>query len=221
MLAKNLISIEIPSVKTSDTGKAALQLMEYYRISHIPIVNHVDFLGLISESDIYDQNAMDEAIGSYHLSLFSPFAYAHQHLYEVIALASRLKLSVIPVLDEEQHYLGCITQFDLVQQFSQLAAVGQPGTIIVLEMLDVDYSLTHLSRIIESENVKILSCYVHSPADSNKIHVTLKLNTINSGPVIASFERFNYQIVQLFNEDKELNDVLEQRYAEFMKYLNM
>lgn len=221
MLAKDLISVEIPSVKTSDTGKTALQLMEYYRISHIPIVNHLDFLGLISESDIYDQNAQDEAIGSYHLSLFSPFVYDHQHIYEVIALAGRLKLSVIPVLNEQKQYLGCITQLDLVLQFSQLAAVNQPGTIIVLEMLAVDYSLTHISRIIESEDIKILSCYVHSPSGSNKMLITLKLNTINSGPVIASFERFNYRIIQLFNEDKELNDILEQRYAEFMKYLNM
>ncbi len=195
--------------------------MEFYRISHLPIVNHLDFLGLISETDIYDQNRPDEAIGSYQLSLFSPFAYEEQHIYEIIALASQLKLSVIPVLSETKEYLGCITQFDLVQQFSKLAAVGQAGTVIVLEMIPVDYSLAHISRIIENDDVKILSCYVHTPEGSNKLHVTIKLNTTNSGPVIATLERFNYQIIQLFNEDNELNDVLEHRYAEFMKYLNM
>lgn len=221
MIAKHLISTVIPSVKTSDTGRQALQLMEFYRISHLPIVNHVDFLGLISEADIYDQNRPDEAIGSYQLSLFSPFAYEHQHIYEIVALASSLKLTVIPVLSEEKEFLGCITQFDLVQQFSKLAAVGQPGTIIVLEMLPVDYSLAHISRIIESDDMKILSCYVHTPDGSNKIHVTIKLNTVNSGSAIATFERFNYQIIQIYNEDQEFNDVLEQRYAEFMKYLNM
>ncbi|MCF8294708.1 MAG: CBS domain-containing protein [Bacteroidales bacterium] len=221
MIAKHLISTVIPSVKTSDTGREALQLMEFYRISHLPIVNHLDFLGLISETDIYDQNRPDEAIGSYQLSLFSPFAYEEQHIYEIIALASQLKLSVIPVLSETKEYLGCITQFDLVQQFSKLAAVGQAGTVIVLEMVPVDYSLAHISRIIENDDVKILSCYVHTPEGSNKLHVTIKLNTTNSGPVIATLERFNYQIIQLFNEDNELNDVLEHRYAEFMKYLNM
>lgn len=221
MIAKHLISTVIPSVKTSDTGREALQLMEFYRISHLPIVNHLDFLGLISETDIYDQNRPDEAIGSYQLSLFSPFAYEEQHIYEIIALASQLKLSVIPVLSETKEYLGCITQYDLVQQFSRLAAVGQAGTVIVLEMIPVDYSLAHISRIIENDDVKILSCYVHTPEGSNKLHVTIKLNTTNSGPVIATLERFNYQIIQLFNEDNELNDVLEHRYAEFMKYLNM
>ena len=81
MLAKDLISEVVPALKTSDTGLRALSWMEIFRISHLPIVNNKEFLGLISDTDIYDLNMANEPIGNHHLSLFSPFVTSDQHIY--------------------------------------------------------------------------------------------------------------------------------------------
>ncbi len=221
MIAKNLITSEIPVLKTSDSGIIALQIMDSFKVSHLPIVNSNDFLGLIKDADIYAQESDEEAIGSYSLSLFSPFVFEFQHIYEVIALASELKLSLIPVLKPDKTYLGSITQFDLVQQFSKLIAVGQPGAIIVLEMNQYDYTLAQLSRLVEENDLKILSLYLHSEQDSTKINLTMKLNSTDTSSLLLTLERFNYHITKTFNEDKELRDLLEQRYDEFMRYLNI
>ena len=117
MLAKELISDVIPSLHTSDSGQKALYWMDIFRISHLPIVNNEDFLGLISDKDIYDANMSEEPIGNHNLSLFSPFVTESQHIYEVIELASRLTLSVVPVLDHKNHYKGVITNNDLMHLF--------------------------------------------------------------------------------------------------------
>ena len=93
MLAKDLLSDTVPSLKTSDTGTTALNWMEIFRISHLPIVNNKELLGVISDADIYDLNASDEAIGNHKLSLFSPYVYYNQHIYEVLELVSKLKLT--------------------------------------------------------------------------------------------------------------------------------
>ncbi len=195
--------------------------MDWYKVSHLPIVNHVDFLGLISDKDIFEQDSEEEAIGSYALSLYSPFVYDFQHIYEVIALASELDLSLIPVLKSDQSYIGCITQSDLVKQFSQLIAVGQPGAIIVLEMGQHDYSLAQLSRLVEENDLKIMSLYLHNQPNSTELNLTMKLNSNDTTSLILTLERFNYHIKHTFNEDKELRDLLEQRYDEFMRYLNI
>ena len=105
MLAKDLISEVIPSLKTSDTGLDALNWMEAFRVSHLPIVNNLVFLGLISDVDIYDLNSAEESLGNHRLSLMKPYVYDHQHIYDVIEIASRLKLSVIPVLNQEKEFL--------------------------------------------------------------------------------------------------------------------
>ena len=122
MLAKELISDIVVSIKTSTTGLDALNQMDDLRVSHMPIVNNLDFLGLISDEDIYAMEDQNEAIGSMTLSLFSPFVFEYQHIYEIVELVSRLKLSLVPVLNDNKQYLGCILIQDLVQSFSSLIA---------------------------------------------------------------------------------------------------
>src|SRR3989304_6607684 len=108
MKANHLISDTVPNLHTSDTGVRALSWMEIFRVSHLPIVNNKEFLGLISDTDIYDLNRAEEPIGNHSLSLFRPYVTADQHIFEVIDLASKLRLTVIPVLDEKKNYMGLI-----------------------------------------------------------------------------------------------------------------
>ena len=165
MIAKDLISEVIPSLKTSDLGQTALNWMEIFRISHLPIVNNQDFLGLISDADIYDMNKPEEPIGNHALTLFKPYVDAEQHIFEVIGLASRLKLSVVPVLDSNKHFKGVITTSDLIRHLAGISSMDQPGGIIVLELIERDYSLSQIAQIVESNNVKVLSMYITSPPE--------------------------------------------------------
>jgi hypothetical protein len=83
----------------------------------------------------------------------------------VIGLASRLKLTVVPVLDDKNHFKGVITTTDLVRYLAGLSSMDQSGGIIVLELIERDYSLSQIAQIVESNNVRILSMYVTSPPD--------------------------------------------------------
>jgi acetoin utilization protein AcuB len=221
MLAKELITDLVPPLKTSDTGLKALSMMEIFRISHLPIVNNLEFLGLISDSDIYDMNMANEPIGNHQLSLFSPYVTSDQHIFEVIELVGRLKLTVVPVLDDKKNYLGLILMSDLLQHFADLAALKNPGAIIVLEMNNADYSLTEISNIIEGNDGKILSLYISQPIDSTKIEVTLKINRTEISSFIQTFNRYNYIVKASYMESGELNSLFESRYESFMRYLNV
>lgn len=221
MLAIELISDVVPSIKTSDTGVKALNWMEIFRVSHLPIVNNKEFLGLISDTDIYDLNLADEPIGNHSLSLFSPYVTADQHIYEVIELVHRLNLTVVPVLDEHKNYLGLITSNDIIKYFAELAAVNNPGGIIVLELHQNDYSLSQIAQIVESNDAKILSLYIHSPKESVKLEVIIKVNRTDLSSIIQTFERFNYEIKASYMEDEELDSLYNNRYEEFMKYLSI
>jgi len=221
MLAKDLISEVVPALKTSDTGLKALSWMEIFRISHLPIVNNKEFLGLISDTDIYDLNMANEPIGNHHLSLFSPFVTSDQHIYEIIELVSRLKLTVVPVLNKKKDYLGLITLNDLVQYVADLFALKEPGGIIVLELHQNDYSLNQISQIVEGNNAKILSMYLTSPSDSMKMELTLKINQNDLTSIIHTFERYDYTIKASYMEDEDMDSFYSNRYESFMKYLNI
>jgi CBS domain-containing protein len=221
MVAKDLISEVIPSLKTSDLGQTALNWMEIFRISHLPIVNNQDFLGLISDADIYDMNQPNEPIGNHALTLFKPFVEAEQHIFEVIGLASRLKLSVVPVLDSNDHFKGVITTSDLIRHIAGLSSMDQPGGIIVLELIERDYSLTQIAQIVESNNVKVLSMYITSPPESTKLEVTLKVNTSDLISVIKTFERYNYEVKTWVTNNDSMDRFYSERFDLLMKYLNI
>lgn len=221
MVANDLISDTIPSLKTSDTGQTALNWMEIFRISHLPIVNNQDFLGLISDADIYDMNRPDEPIGNHELTLMKPYVTTEQHLFEVIGIASRLKLSIVPVLDAKNHYKGVITTNDLIKHIAGISSMDQPGGIIVLEMVDRDYSLTQIAQIVESNNVKVLSMYITSPADSTRLEVTLKVSATDILALIRTFERYNYNVKTWVTTNDSIDRFYSERFDLLMKYLNM
>jgi CBS domain-containing protein len=221
MVAKDLISEVVPSLKTSDSGQTALNWMEIFRISHLPIVNNLDFLGLISDTDIYDMNQPEEPIGNHSLTLLKPYVTTEQHLFEVIGLASRLKLTVIPVLDEHSHYKGVITTTDLVRYLAGISSMDQQGGIIVLEIIERDYSLSQIAQIVESNNVKVLSMYITSPPDSTRLEVTIKVNTNDLASVIRTFERYNYDVKTWVTSDDSMDRFYSERFDLLMKYLNI
>jgi CBS domain-containing protein len=221
MVAKDLISEVIPALKTSDLGQTALNWMEIFRISHLPIVNNQDFLGLISDADIYDMNQATEPIGNHYLTLIKPYALSSQHIFEVIGIASRLKLSVVPVLDDQNHYLGVITTTDLIRHIAGISSMDQPGGIIVLEVVERDYSLTQIAQIIESNSIKILSMYITSPPESTKLEVTLKVNATDLSSVIRTFERYNYDVKTWVSTNDSMDSLYSERFDLLMKYLNI
>lgn len=221
MLAKELISEVISELKTSDTGQTALNWMEVFRISHLPIVNNFEFLGLISDTDIYDLNDPEQPIGNHKLSLIKPFVRLDQHLFDVISLAARLKLSVVPVLDDHNHYKGVILVSDLIEELAGMSSLKEPGGLIVLDILQNDYSLSQIAQIIESNDAKVLNLYISSPPDSTRMEVTIKLNTNNLMPVIRTFERFEYEVAAWHGDDDDMDSFYSDRFDSFMRYLDI
>ena len=220
MIAQNLITDGIMPLKTSDTGKTALSWMEDYKLSHLPIVNNEEFLGLISEIDIYELNKFDEPLGNHTLSLINPYVYNYQHIFDVLKLVNFLGLTLIPVLDDQNRYVGSITLQTLLSKTAELLSLDNPGGVIDLKMSINDYSLTEIANIVESNDVKILSVTLINQPESTQIDVVLKLNSIEIKSVIQTFERYNYSVNVIFDEEIEDDDIKD-NYDSLMKYLNV
>ena len=219
MNASNLISQDIVPLKTSDSGKEALELMSEYYVRHLPIVNNEQLLGLISEEDILE-HAVEEAIGSYDLSLDRPYVREGDHIFEVMGQVAKKDLSVVPVIDAHDNFLGVISQHSLLHYFSSSFSFGEQGSIIVLEMGKQDYALSEISRVIESENVAILASFIHTELSSNQILVHLKINKLDMHRVTAALERYDYKIKAMYTEELD-DDVFMDRFESFMHYLNV
>ncbi len=220
MVASSLISNVIKPLKTTDTVQKALALMGEFKLCHLPVVNQATFVGLVTENELVEVRDTTTQIGNLKLTLLNPFVFEDAHIYDVIKIFNQLQLSVVPVLDSNNNYLGLIAINSILEFTAQLFALAEPGGILVLEIGNRDNSLAHMAQIVEANHAEILSSYVRSFPNSTKLAVTLKINKIELGEIIASFERYNYTVKAVYNGTKADNGTTH-RFNSFMNYLNV
>jgi len=221
LLAEKLISDSLTSVNSADTGRKALNSMDVYRVSHIPVVDDSKFLGLVSDKLIYDLNLIDLPIKSQIDKLNTSHVHRKQHIFEVAILMYKLKLSVLPVLDTDHYYLGAITLYDLARRFAKLFSLEETGGVIILEMNVNNYSLSEISQIVESNDIKILSCFLDRKHGTNNLDVILKLDNDELSPLIQAFIRYDYNVKAVYLDQSELKDLYKDRFDQFMKFMNI
>jgi acetoin utilization protein AcuB len=220
MIIKDLLSETIVPLNPSDSAAFALGIMDEFKISHLPIVQNLVFKGLISDTDIYNFNNLNEPVGNHSLSINEAYVTEYQHIYDAIKLFSTLSLSLLPVVTENNQYLGIITQTDLIRHLSDIFALNNPGGVIILEINEKDYFLTEIAKIVESNDAKVLSLSITSFPDSTKLELTLKLNKMDIESILQTFNRYNYSVKASFSENLNLES-LKERFDSLMTYLNI
>jgi len=219
MYAKELISEAVAPLKITDNGETALNMMDEFKLTHLPVVDNGRYIGLLSETDIYSKNDFTQPLESYTFSLGLLYVQQYQHVYDVLLTFDTHKLTLLPVVDDKNQFLGSITLLSLINYFSLLSSVKNPGGVIVLELNTNDYSLTQIAQIVESNDAKILSLYITSFDDSTRMEVTLKVNKMDIRAILQTFNRYNYLVKASFSED-DVYDELRERYDSLMRYLN-
>jgi CBS domain-containing protein len=221
MIAKQLITNSFVPLKSTDTGAFALTRMEESHLVNLPVVDDGVFAGIVSEQDIL---ALDSP--EVEISLVSDLhkmvcVNGGQHVYEVLKLFSIYSITVLPVVDDNNMYLGGITPQSVVASLAELIGSQEPGGIIELEIRDQDYSLEEIVQVVESNHAKIRSCTVSSVPGSSNLQVTLKLNLLEIGPLCQAFFRLDYNVTASWSSENMYNDGLRDRFEALMNYLNI
>jgi acetoin utilization protein AcuB len=220
MIAKELISTEIPSLHLTHTGEDAMAIMGEYCVRHLPLVNQDELLGLISEDMILEYDP-ELPFSAYRLAFMPPFVRERDHVYEIMRQMNVHKLTAIPVLAHKNgRFMGVITLNDLLKYFAENASLSEPGSIVVLEVNRFQYSLSQIARIVESEGGIILNSFLRTIADSNEMQVTIKINRTDIRSILNAFERYRFHVVASFTEEEYI-ETLQEHYDSLMSYLNV
>tara|TARA_Y100000739_G_scaffold227756_1_gene237910 strand:+ start:691 stop:1338 length:648 start_codon:yes stop_codon:yes gene_type:complete len=214
MTAEQLLTSDIPLLLPIDTVKCALDMMDEYKLAHLPLVVEDHFKGLISEEDLLesDESAVLAEIKSTPLSV-DP----NLHVYEVVASMANAEVDLLPVV-HRGIYMGSIDRSAVLNYLSRTLGWGAEGSTIVLEIPTSKFLLNELSRIVEETGAQI-SSFNTSYEDSGDMLVTFKLNTVDIAAILASLKRFDYKVVTFFDAP-EVEDELRNKFDQFMKYLD-
>jgi len=220
MIAKFAIEDSIPYLKPTDNIMFALELMEEFKVYHLPVVENQKLLGIVSEEQLLE---LDDTliIDSLGFPLLKIAAQENLHIFDVMKLGFESTSSVLPVIDKDENYLGLISPKSLIENLHQYNFARETGGIFVLEVETINYSLAEITRLIESNKSMVLSVST-SPVnnDYSSIYVTIKVNTLDLTYILATFERYNYNITQVFHHAEQI-DHLKERYDALMNYINV
>jgi hypothetical protein len=195
--------------------------MEGIRTNILPVVDSGQFIGLVNGDLIFDLNTLEKSISDLTLENSGCWVFADQHIYEVLRVSSEHHSNVVAVVDRNSNYLGVVTVEDSISAFADSLSIQSEGSILILSMNMNEYSLAEISRIIESENTKILSSFISTdPLDSTKIKVTLKVNKPELRYLKATLERFGYKILDQYQEEDEYSTE-DDRIGNLLRFLDI
>jgi predicted transcriptional regulator len=219
MLAAAIAIKGLPMLHMEDKVSFALQCMEDFDVQHLAVVKDDYFIGLVNKSDLLDTDEANtlEALSDQLLRI----GIAHSaHFLTALDLFTKHHLSLLPVLNEQQECVGVITQQHLNDNVAQFLGVAKPGAILVLSVSPFQYSLAEMSRLVETNNAQIVQLNTFFDEASGALIATLKLNRDEAAAIIATFQRYDYQVLHYFG-NSPLNNDIEENYHHLMNYLDV
>jgi acetoin utilization protein AcuB len=220
MLTVELINNSIPRLRLQDTVAKALQLTADYKATHLPVVADGKLLGLIGEEDLLDAGSEKMTLDMLQGHLVPAFVAENAHFLTAVGVATQFDTNMVPVVTEEKELLGAITTADLLRALGNFAGVSEIGGIIVLEMERSQFAISEISRIVESNDATILHLNTTVQPDTGMFTVTLHLNKKEIAAVVATFERYEYDVIYFFGNEQFENEI-HSNYRHLMNYLDI
>lgn len=215
----NEISQKKIFITAQQTINEVLQVFDTLLFSSVPIVKNKKLVGMVSKEDLSLIEDGEQKIAD--LEYLYNFYYAKQKdtLLEVISSFVSNNTDVLPIIDDENNYLGFLNLHDTLESFADTDFLKVEGNTLLLQKNTSEYSFSEICQITESQNNRILGCFVLQ-SNEEKTTIVIKVKSRNINELIQSFRRYSYNILSTSSEDY-LVEHLKKHSEYFIKYLNI
>jgi predicted transcriptional regulator len=212
------ISTDFKAIDSHETIAAVRDFFAELNFSHFPVIDEDIYIGSISSDDIETFDS-DKKVIDYKYTLEGFFARTDSIWLEVLEVFAKNHSNLIPVLDENNNYVGYYEIEDIMSFFHHTPFLKEQGKIIIVKKGVLDYSMSQITQIVESNNGKLLGLFI-SDSDVESVEVTIKISSGALNEIVQTFRRYNYEIISEHNEDNYITNLKER--ADYLdRYLNM
>ena len=214
----NYIANDFRAIDSQETIASVQDFFIDVNFSHFPVLENGIFIGSIAADDV-ETFDIDKKTIDYKYTLERFFAKNSMIWLDVLEVFAKNHTNIIPVLDENNTYIGYYEMEDIMKIFQETPFLKEQGGIIIVQKGILDYSMSEVAQIVESNNGKVLGCFV-SEADLENVQITVKIDLGAMNEIIQTFRRYNYDIISEHQEDTYINS-LKERSDYLDKYLNI
>lgn len=220
LLNKDVISLTIPTLHLNDTVGQALQLMSEFHVEHLAVVTDNKLAGVVYEQDLLNLPNEGTVLTDIQSTFSRLKVRADNHFLEAVQMFNEYGLTVIPVVEGDDEFIGAIGHSDLFKELAKQTGANEPGGVIVLELEKRGYSFSEISKLVETNDSHITQLNSYYDNTTETFIVTLKVNKFEISDIVATFQRYDYTVKYYFGEELFENE-LRNNYDHLMNYLNM
>jgi len=214
----NYINSDFKPFESDESIRFVQDFFADLTFSHFPVLQEGIYIGSIAADDVVTFESPKKII-DYKYTLEGFFARTNMIWLDVLEIFAQNHTNLVPVLDENNKYVGYYELNDIVQFFAETPFLREQGGIIVVKKSIKEYSMSQIAQIVETNNGRILGQFI-SDIEGDFVQVTLKIALGGLNEIIQTFRRYNYEIISEHQEDAYLSN-LKERSDYLDKYLNI
>ena len=191
MLVKYWMSRNVVTIDANDSMQDAMKLLKEHDIRMLPVMKNGKLVGIVTDRDLKRASASDATSLEIHELLYlvtkikvkdimtkDPISVPPDYTAEETAqVLLKNRISGAPVVDENGHVVGTITQTDLFRVLMSLTGVGNGGIQVGFQVEDRPGSIKEVADIIRTYGgrmVSILSSYDEVPEGYRKVYIRMR-----------------------------------------------
>jgi len=191
MLVRNWMSKKVITVDVDESMQTATMLMKMHSIRMLPVVQHEELVGIITDRDLKKASASDATSLEIHELLFlltqitvkdimtkAPITITPDWTIEETAeLLLKHKISGVPVIGGRKAIAGVITQTDVFRVLISLAGIEKGGIQFSLQVEDKPGTIKETADVIRKyggQIISILSSYDKMPAGHRMVYMRMR-----------------------------------------------
>jgi signal-transduction protein with cAMP-binding, CBS, and nucleotidyltransferase domain len=196
-----------------------MEMMDEARIEHIPVLDGLQYLGMVAFDELEDAEPAAEVISLQH-RFIKPLVRTGDHFLQALRVRAKFYIDQVPVVNEHNEWEGVIGMAKMLDQISLLSGVSESGSMIVLEVARHDYAPGEINRLVESNDAMIMQLNSIQDQHTGMMQVVLRINKEEVSDVVATFQRHEYNVLYYYG-DESYDNSLQNNLDHLMNYLNL
>ncbi len=195
------MSRPVRTISPNTSISAAFRVMQDESIRHLPVVEDDGTLvGIVTDRDL---RLMTSSLHPAHFDGDVPVRQAmskdvvtatrRDPVEEAARLMRRQKIGCLPIY-EDGELVGIVTGMDLLDALIRLTGLDQASSRVEVALTDEPGRLAELTAIVADLGFNIHSLLTH-PSTPDRVHVILRLNTMNPTPLLEALRRRGMEIL--------------------------
>lgn len=210
-VSRSMVS-EVITIDKDASVFEAHEKMAAHNIRHLPIVDTDNrLIGIVTDRDLrsalpYDliRNGVistekrEKALGLKVADIMTPNPISISPTYTIqdaLLMIQKERVGAFPVVDDAGRLCGILSVRDLLRAFTNVLGIGQPGTLIGIEVEEKVGQLKKIVDAITEENISFGSVLVSQTWDAGKRAVFPYLLTNNVARVKKKLAGMGYKII--------------------------